>query len=127
MALIHYNEPAPLSDQEIVNALWIVRTSRVWASTLRPVRKGWSGEGDPLLLCFDYNNWRGEDHQYVVLPESIEFGEYRGDVNGEREGSCWLLHADIVTRDGDTRPEMGARRRTFVLADLREIGWVADQ
>jgi hypothetical protein len=124
MNVIDYNEPGKLSDEEIVNAIFILRASRVWESTLRTTRRG---EGDPLMLRFKYTNWKGDNHEYVILVESIEFGAYDKGGTTPRPASewSWVVHGDVVTRDGDTRRNMGTRRRTFMLAELREIDWVA--
>jgi hypothetical protein len=74
-------------------------------------------------LRFDYVNWHGRLHTYVVEPESIEF-----DINhAEESHRCkWLLHATVVTRDGDPRTEaMGDnRRRSFIFERLRSISQV---
>jgi hypothetical protein len=66
---------------------------------------------------FEYTNWKGRRHTYVVVPEAVAYGPYTGMGYDQREGAeCqWVLHGDVVTRDGDSRPEMDTRRRTFVL------------
>lgn len=65
-----------------------------------------------IAIRFNYTNWREEDHEYVVEPESVSRGK----------GEHWYLHATIVTRDGNPRPEIdGNRRRSFELARLEDI------
>jgi hypothetical protein len=67
-------------------------------------------------LKFRYTNWRGDDHVYVVEPTGAGTGI--DDYNRDRP----VIHAEVVTRDGDPRPEMGDnRRRTFVIAEMRDI------
>jgi hypothetical protein len=64
-------------------------------------------------LKFRYRNWRGVEHEYVIEPESVTFGtpDHR-----------WYLNGEVVTRDGDPRPEMGpTRRRSFHLAELCDV------
>lgn len=64
-------------------------------------------------VAFRYVNHRGDDHEYVVRPESIE-----------KTKDGWVMHAILETRDGDGRRELvgdGNRRRTFKLADMREV------
>ena len=75
---------------------------------------------DDKLLRFRYKNWKGNDHEYVIEPEKIEFGHYSamGAAMGETN---WVLHGMVVTRDGDLRPDMEpSRRRTFLLTQIRE-------
>lgn len=78
------------------------------------------------LIQFEYENWRGEQHEYVIEPESVVLGLY--DAGGShrdspnREDNLQLvLHGMIVTRDGDTRPHLGSRRRTFLIRKMRAI------
>jgi hypothetical protein len=73
------------------------------------------------VIKFRYTNWRGVEHIYVIQPESIEFGPY--DNDGRKEGGLkhWVLHGNVVTRDGDPRPEMNPRRRTFLLVDIFDM------
>jgi hypothetical protein len=75
------------------------------------------------LLRFDYVNWHGRLHTYLIEPESIEFGE---DHPEELHRGKWLLHGMVVTRDGDPRTkEMGDnRRRSFIFERLRGISQV---
>lgn len=69
------------------------------------------------LLAFDYTNWRGDDHYYIVEPESIGVGQHIAEDEGKV-----VLNAFIVARDGDIRKEMGkVRRRTFVVEKLRNL------
>ncbi len=80
-----------------------------------------------VLLSFTYTNWRGQEHRYVIEPEGkIEFGPYdQGGMHPGQEPSAWVMHGKVVTRDGDPRPEMGTRRRTFLMAEMRDIEGVA--
>lgn len=69
-----------------------------------------------MLLKFRYVNWRGRRHEYVVEPIGIELFERQG------AGTHWTLHANVVTRDGDPRPEMGpTRRRSFMMTGIRDL------
>lgn len=84
--------------------------------------------GETTRLKFRYNNWRGDDHEYVIDVESVEFGPYDkgGGTPRPREQWAWVIHGDVVSRDGDTRPDMGpTRRRTFLITDIEELERVA--
>lgn len=74
-------------------------------------------------LRFDYVNWHGRLHTYVVEPESItiDYKHAQDDHRGK-----WLLNAMVVTRDGDPRAEaMGDnRRRSFIFERLRSLSQV---
>lgn len=71
-----------------------------------------------MLLEFDYVNWRGDDHHYVIEPEGLTWEEYPGDVSPEG----WFVHGMVVTRDGDPRKDMGpARRRSFRLVKMKNL------
>lgn len=74
-------------------------------------------------LRFDYVNWHGRLHTYVVAPESIEIN---AEHPQEDHRGKWLLHAKVVTRDGDPRvKEMGDnRRRSFIFERLRSLSQV---
>jgi hypothetical protein len=85
------------------------------------VRLTISIDGD---ILFRYVNWRGEDHLYLVTPESVAYGVYDG--NGQPTGHIrcyrWVLHANVRQRDGDPRLEMGpTRRRTFLLEKIKIV------
>lgn len=76
----------------------------------------------PTPIKFEYTNWRGDWHIYVVEPESIEFGPYDASGKHSREDDVqWVLHGELITRDGDTRPDMGVRRRTFILSEIKPV------
>lgn len=79
----------------------------------------------PKLVRFEYTNYKDERHTYVIKPESIEFAPYpdNGSRTAEYLGRdpVWLFHGEVVTRDGDTRPDMGTRRRTFVLNGIERL------
>lgn len=77
-------------------------------------------------LEFDYLNHRGIRYTYVITPESLQFGWWHPDGGGivpeRRRGECtplWVLSGDVITRDGDKRPDMGTRRRTFVFDKIQ--------
>jgi len=75
-----------------------------------------SGQGMNRLLAFDYTNWRGDDHYYIVQPQSIGLGKAEED-KGEL-----VLNAFLVTRDGDLRLELGnIRRRSFIVNKIRNL------
>lgn len=89
----------------------------------------------PLKLKFDYTNWRGEDHTYVVVVEKVEHGPFQpeGIDNRPDAEKRWALHGNVVTRDGSPRQSAEAKergeaasdvRRTFILADIRSPEWV---
>lgn len=78
-------------------------------------------EGGPIYIKFCYKNWRGNYHEYVIEPKTVEFGYYHGDVNGDDEGPMWLLHGELLTRDGDERTDMGDRRRSFIVGKIDEL------
>lgn len=68
-------------------------------------------------LRFNYTNWRGEDHEYLVEPETIQFMTSvpaREDADDEPH---WVLNAGVIARDGKSREG----RRSFILAHLREV------
>ncbi len=72
---------------------------------------------------FRYTNWRGTEHEYVIDVEGVEaprdFGTYTGEkATGDR---VWVVHGDVVTRDGDPRKSVVTRRRTFKLDELRNL------
>lgn len=73
-------------------------------------------------LAFKYVNWKGELHEYVIQPESLEFTD-AGTVAkvDPRPGMQfrWVLHGQLITRDGDPRPEMSTRRRSFDLSSIQ--------
>jgi hypothetical protein len=77
----------------------------------------------PKLVQFIYTNWKGQTYNYVVKPESIEFAPYDTATHRQIEGAepRWLFHGEVVTRDGDTRPNMGTRRRSFLLYGMRQL------
>lgn len=67
-------------------------------------------------MKFHYTNYRGEDHEYVVEPESVAFGHYTPQGLDMKEPAVWVLHAKMVARDGASRP---VGRRTFLLSGIR--------
>lgn len=83
-------------------------------------RKLATREPEPMLVKFVYINWHDHQHTYVILPESIEFG-HPGDATGPDEQE-WMFHGELVTRDGDPRPQMGpTRRRSFRVRDMLNV------
>lgn len=66
---------------------------------------------------FEYRNWKGETHQYVVRPESLAFGPYTGSGKAPAASAphVWVLHAQVVTRDEEQRPG----KRTFLISGIR--------
>lgn len=70
------------------------------------------------VWSFDYTNHRGDDHRYVV-----DFAAGHRPGAGEHEGQP-VLSGNVITRDGDYR-EGVERRRTFVLAGMRNVEVVA--
>lgn len=86
----------------------------------------WFRPAEAKLIRFTYENWRGSVHEYVVEPEAVSFGLF--DSNGahpdspNREDNIQaVMHGNVVTRDGDTRPDMDTRRRTFLVRKMRKI------
>lgn len=70
-------------------------------------------------IKFKYTNWKGDDHEYVIQVESVEYGHYDGSgINADVRN--WVLHGDVITRDGDSRDDMGTRRRTFLIEKIRD-------
>lgn len=67
------------------------------------------------LLKFQYVNWRGERHIYLVSPESIAFGPYTEMGRNADAEKQWVLHATMVERDGEART---VGRRTFLLSKI---------
>jgi hypothetical protein len=76
--------------------------------------------GQPRVR-FEYTNWKGHRHTYVADVESFELGPY--DEGGIREGrgKQWVMHAMVVTRDEDARPDVNTRRRTFILTKIEKL------
>lgn len=76
------------------------------------------------FVKFRYVNWNGDPHEYIIKVLSVEFGPYDDGGGTPRPVSMygWVLHGDVVTRDGDPRPEMGpTRRRTFLIRKIHEM------
>lgn len=66
-----------------------------------------------IALMFEYQNWRGDTHTYLVTPERFEEADYDA-LSGERH---WVLHANVIERDNAPRPG----RRTFQLTGVRNL------
>lgn len=74
-----------------------------------------------MLLRFDYTNWRGHDHTYVIDPAAGRNPGLHAMVDAER-ADYWGISGQVITRDGDPRREMGDnRRRTFALVKMRNV------
>lgn len=77
-----------------------------------------AGVADALAISgltrFDYVNWHGDPHHYVV---NFSAGQAPGPTL--HEGRLCLV-GQLVSRDGDPRPEMGATRRRPFVAELME-------
>lgn len=76
-------------------------------------------------LTFRYHH-DGTLHEYCVVAQELDFGFYgeAGQKIAEAAAglleASWVLHAEVVTRDGDPRPDMlPTRRRTFLLDGMR--------
>ncbi len=71
---------------------------------------------------FRYTNWRGDEYEYVVEVESFQFGRFqKSGIGREPDPRVWVLHGQVITRDGNERPEMNPRRRTFLLDDVKDL------
>lgn len=110
-----------MNIRESVHAETIIRSSG--RALVDIPSKVASRASHPKLVRFVYINWRDEQHTYVVKPESIEFGPHDQHGSGARaeEDYNWVFHGEVVTRDGDTRPGMGTRRRTFLLDGMLNL------
>lgn len=74
-------------------------------------------------LRFDYINWRGELHTYVIKPLRLNWGKckcHRSNPDLE----SWNITGVVVTRDGDARAGLGTEpgNRTRTFAVTRMIG-----
>jgi len=80
-----------------------------------------NGSDFPRHLKFRYVNWRGDDHEYVIEVEAVAFGKYDSAGAGPTvHTGNWVIHGAVLTRDGDTRPDLGNnRRRTFLISKIR--------
>jgi hypothetical protein len=80
-----------------------------------------------IALKFRYVNWRGDDHEYVIIPSHRGVksppGFHASPTSMSHDTNHLMLSGDVVTRDGDPRPDMDAtgRRRSFVIVNMREI------
>lgn len=73
------------------------------------------------LLAFDYVNWRGDDHHYLIEPEgppSFELGPF---VEGRPVYRAWCVSGSVIERDGVTRSAAGTNRRTFAVDKMRDV------
>ena len=70
---------------------------------------------DPFILEFDYVNWKGDPHRYVIKTESLTYGQ---------PDKHWYINGDLITRDGDPREDMGpTRRRSFKVSAILNPRW----
>ena len=84
-----------------------------------------------MLLRFKYVNWRDEDHEYVIeIPSPsdqvaqprVQWGLHPRAGEQVTHDAYWMVSGQVVTRDGDPRPDMGpTRRRSFELVRMRDI------
>lgn len=63
-------------------------------------------------LRFRYVNWKNDEHEYLVTPEDIVFGDY---PPGEHEFH-WFMNALVHEKDGSRRSK--PLRRSFLLSKL---------
>ena len=74
------------------------------------------------VVFFRYKNWRNENHDYVISVEEFALGPYdEGGTHGNPNDLQWVMHGNVVTRDGDARDKMGTRRRTFLLNKIHHL------
>lgn len=66
---------------------------------------------------FDYENWRGERHTYIVAVEGFEWGEF---ASSGKSGTHMVMHGYVAYRDGKARPGVHPRR-TFVVEKLENM------
>lgn len=77
-----------------------------------------------MLLKFDYKNWRGDDHTYVIeLNAKDPFNlTYKGESvrqHPEHAKKGWHISGACISRDGELRD--GSPRRSFLLKDMRNV------
>jgi hypothetical protein len=116
-----YEQPARMTPEEAVNAMTILLSSRKWSSTLTGPG---SIDGDPLLARFSYKNWKGEEHTYLVLAESIEHAIYNPYGEDNHPEPRWVLNAQVGERSGARKPY---HRRTFLLGKIRDLKLVNEE
>lgn len=75
-----------------------------------------------IRLRFRYLNWHDVDHEYVIDCEGMTLGIelHKHGKAHVRSPDVLFLHGQVVTRDSEPRPG----RRSFVVADLREVAEV---
>lgn len=89
-------------------------------------------ENGPRILRFQYKNWRGDEHEYVVdfghpgtncTLELDDMGDPENEgIDATERETHLLLSGHVITRDGDPRPEMDpSRRRSFLVREMRNI------
>jgi hypothetical protein len=110
-----------MNNREAVNAETIIRSSG--RALVDIPSKVASRASRPKLVRFRYRNWKGDMYTYAIKPESIELAVYDHSTGRQVESGepTWLFHGEVVTRDGDTRPDMGTRRRTFALYKMEAL------
>lgn len=73
-------------------------------------------------LEFDYKNWHDKEHHYLIRVETVEHGPYDEKGAGPGKGPNWVVHGDVLMRDGDPRDDMEpTRRRTFLLSKIKNL------
>lgn len=79
---------------------------------------------DLAVIEFDYVNWRGEPHHYVIDIESLEFGAYGPEgKTGPDVKPRWVMNGFVILRDGKPRdvPEGETNRRTFLMEKMENV------
>lgn len=73
-------------------------------------------------LIFAYQNYKDEDHVYMVQPISFAFAPYLpSGINKDPNAvNVWVMHAHCYERDGIPRVD-GPVRRTFILSKVRDV------
>ena len=79
-----------------------------------------NGRINRTQLEFQYLNYHGRNHVYLIEVEGMDFK--LGVRTESAIEDAWYINGNVVTRDGDTRPEMGpTRRRSFRLDRMHSI------
>lgn len=73
------------------------------------------------FLQFEYTNWRGEEHLYVIDPE--ERLQFFAPIDATVE--TWFLSGTVQMMDGHDRE--GHPRRSFELAKIRYLRHIQEK
>lgn len=65
-----------------------------------------------MNIKFEYVNWKGNLHTYVIEPKDLTLDEETG---------LWMLNGTLVKRDLDPRPRIQDRSRSFVLTQIKNL------